>query len=75
MNERSASSACADSQSCHAGHCQWDLVAACYSTGQVVGLQSGSEQRGPLQPLGSGPVSSSVSSAGAFVSFSVARFT
>ncbi|MBK7857589.1 MAG: hypothetical protein IPJ65_02965 [Archangiaceae bacterium] len=48
---------CADSQSCRAGACQWDLVAACYTSGQVVGVASGSDVRGPLQPLGSGPFS------------------
>jgi hypothetical protein len=48
---------CPDSQSCRAGQCTWDLVAACLSTGQVVGLQAGSDQRGPLKPLGSSPIS------------------
>ncbi|MBL8956687.1 MAG: hypothetical protein JNK82_38290 [Myxococcaceae bacterium] len=49
--------ACPDSQSCRGGSCTWDLVAACLSTGQLAGLQSGSDRRGPLVPMGSGPVS------------------
>lgn len=49
--------ACPDQQSCHNGSCQYDLVAACFSTGQVVGVRSGDDVRGPLKPLGSGPIS------------------
>lgn len=49
--------ACPDQQSCHNGTCQYDLVAACFSTGQVVGVRAGEDVRGPLKPLGSGPIS------------------
>src|SRR5205823_1841018 len=48
--------ACENSESCHAGHCSWDLVAACFTTGQVVGVSS-TDVRGPLQSLGTGPIS------------------
>jgi hypothetical protein len=48
--------ACQDSQSCHAGQCSWDLVAACFTTGQIVGVSS-ADVRGPLQSLGTGPLS------------------
>ncbi len=49
--------ACPDQQSCHNGTCQYDLVAACLSTGQVVGVRAGEDVRGPLKPLGNGPIS------------------
>ncbi len=48
---------CENSQSCHAGRCTYDLVAACFSSGQVVGIQAASEFRGPLESLGTGPQS------------------
>lgn len=57
MNCGACGNSCPAPQSCHAGACQWDLVAACFSTGQLVGVQSGSDQRGPLNPFGSGPAS------------------
>lgn len=46
---------CENSQSCRGGRCTYDLVAACFSSGQVVGLQTVSELRGPLEPLGTAP--------------------
>ncbi len=46
---------CGAGQSCHAGKCAWDVVLACFTSGQVAGLQAGSELRGPLSDLGSGP--------------------
>lgn len=49
--------ACENSQSCHASRCTYDLVAACFSSGQVVGLQYGSEFRGPRESLGTAPQS------------------
>ena len=48
---------CGNALSCHLGQCTYDLVAACFSSGQVVGLQQKSEFRGPAEPLGSGPQS------------------
>ncbi len=47
--------ACENSQSCRSGHCSYDLVAACFSSGQLVGLQQKSEFKGPAEPLGTGP--------------------
>lgn len=46
---------CQDSQTCHAGHCGYDLVAACFNSGQVVGIQQRSEARGPRSSLGTAP--------------------
>jgi hypothetical protein len=46
---------CENSQSCHAGHCAYDLVAACFSSGQLVGLQQSTEFKGPAESLGTGP--------------------
>ncbi len=46
---------CPDNQSCHAGRCQYDVVAACFSVGQVVGLQASTGNLGPAKPLGAGP--------------------
>jgi hypothetical protein len=48
---------CDNAQSCRAGHCSWDLVAACFTTGQIVGVSSVADVRGPLQSLGTGPIS------------------
>ena len=53
----SCTAACENAQSCHAGRCTYDLVAACFSSGQVVGLQRASEFRGPVESLGTGPQS------------------
>ncbi len=47
---------CDDAESCHAGQCSWDLVAACFTSGQIVGV-SNADVRGPLQALGTGPIS------------------
>lgn len=47
--------ACQSGQSCRSGRCTYDVVAACSSSGQVVGVQAGSEVRGPREPLGTGP--------------------
>lgn len=49
--------ACENSQTCHNGKCAYDLVAACFSSGQVVGLEAKSEFKGPLEPMGTGPQS------------------
>jgi Stigma-specific protein, Stig1 len=49
--------ACTDSQSCHAGKCTYDLVAACFSSGQVRGLQATSSFVGPLEAMGTAPQS------------------
>jgi hypothetical protein len=48
---------CENSQNCHGGHCAYDLVAACFSTGQLVGLQQSTEFRGPAESLGTAPTS------------------
>jgi len=57
LNCGACGNVCPDSQSCRGGACTWDLVAACLTNGQIAGLQSGSDLRGPLVPMGSGPIS------------------
>ena len=47
--------ACQSGQSCRGGRCTYDVVAACSSSGQVVGVQATSEVRGPREPMGTGP--------------------
>lgn len=47
--------ACESGQHCSAGHCAYDVVAACFTSGQVVGLQADTGLKGPLQPLGTRP--------------------
>jgi DNA-binding beta-propeller fold protein YncE len=49
--------ACTDAKSCHAGVCTYDVVAACFNTGQVVGLQAGSDLKGPNRAIGANPQS------------------
>jgi len=49
--------ACADAKSCHSGVCTYDVVAACFNTGQVVGLQAGSDLKGPNRAIGEHPQS------------------
>jgi hypothetical protein len=49
--------ACGDAKACHAGLCTYDVVAACFNTGQVVGLQAGSDFKGPNRPIGEHPFS------------------
>ncbi|HYH95961.1 MXAN_6577-like cysteine-rich protein [Hyalangium sp.] len=49
--------ACGDAKSCHSGVCTYDVVAACFNTGQVVGIQAGSDLKGPNRPLGEHPLS------------------
>ena len=48
---------CADSRSCHGGVCTYDVVAACFNTGQLVGLQAGTDARGPAVAVGTNPQS------------------
>src|SRR5262245_15124412 len=47
--------ACDNARSCHNGTCVYDVVAACFNTGQVVGIQGGSDLLGPLSSIGSNP--------------------
>lgn len=47
--------ACEAPQSCHSGRCSFDVVAACFGSGQVVGLERDTATRGPLEPLGTAP--------------------
>lgn len=42
--------ACPDNQSCHGGVCTYDVIAACQSNGQVVGLQVQTDFVGPATP-------------------------
>ncbi len=46
---------CTDSRSCRAGACTYDVVASCTNTGQVVGIQSGADIKGPNVPVGASP--------------------
>ena len=48
---------CADVRSCHGGTCAYDVVAACFNTGQVVGIQVGTDARGPGTAVGVYPQS------------------
>ncbi|WP_426735571.1 MXAN_6577-like cysteine-rich protein [Myxococcus faecalis] len=45
---------CPDAQSCRAGRCTYDVVAACFTNGQLVGLQAGTDQLGPRREFGAG---------------------
>lgn len=47
--------ACDNARSCHSGNCIYDVVAACFNTGQVVGIQGGTDLIGPLSSIGSNP--------------------
>lgn len=47
--------ACAQGQSCRAGKCTYDVVAACYWSGQVVGFSASTATKGTLSELGSNP--------------------
>ncbi|MDY7227562.1 MXAN_6577-like cysteine-rich protein [Hyalangium rubrum] len=49
--------ACGDAKSCHDGVCTYDIVAACFNTGQVVGLQAGADIKGPNVAIGELPQS------------------
>lgn len=51
---------CADARSCHGGLCTDDVVAACFNTGQVVGIQAGADVRGPAVRVGTSPVALSL---------------
>ncbi|MET0404178.1 MAG: MXAN_6577-like cysteine-rich protein [Cystobacter sp.] len=48
---------CTDARSCHAGLCTNDVVAACFNTGQVVGIQAGTDVKGPAVGVGTAPIS------------------
>lgn len=52
---------CAQGQSCHAGACTFDVLAACYGSGQVVGFNADTLTRGSLTPVGSAPGALAVS--------------
>jgi hypothetical protein len=47
--------ACGQGQSCRASACTYDVVAACFTSGQAVGFNATSLVKGPLAPLGDGP--------------------
>ena len=44
----SCGTACAASLNCHSGACTYDVIAACFTTDQVVGLSAADDARGPL---------------------------
>ncbi|HZI13294.1 MAG TPA: MXAN_6577-like cysteine-rich protein [Myxococcus sp.] len=45
---------CPDVQTCYAGRCAYDVVTACYTNGQLVGIQAGTDGLGPRRQSGSG---------------------
>jgi hypothetical protein len=45
-----------DGVQCHNSHCGFAAVAACFTTGQIVGINTDGT-KGPLLPLGTGPAS------------------
>jgi hypothetical protein len=47
--------ACLDGQSCHGGSCASDVVAACFTTGEIVGIQAGPDVLSPRKPFGINP--------------------
>lgn len=47
--------ACPQGQTCHAGVCSYDVVLACFTNGQVRGMQVPGFVQGTLEPLGAGP--------------------
>ncbi len=49
--------ACGNARSCREGVCSYDIVAACFNTGQVVGLQAGTDLKGPNVAIGDLPQS------------------
>lgn len=55
LNCGSCGRACEGVQSCHQGRCTYDVVAACFSNGQLTGIQAGSDFKGPAEPVGSAP--------------------
>ncbi|MFY2562451.1 MXAN_6577-like cysteine-rich protein [Corallococcus terminator] len=48
---------CGDARGCRGGVCTYDVVATCFNTGQVVGIQSGSDFKGPNTGVSSSPQS------------------
>ncbi|MBL9038351.1 MAG: hypothetical protein JNG84_07555 [Archangium sp.] len=46
---------CQTGQVCRAGTCTFDLVAACFSSGEVTGFRATTGQRGPAADVGNGP--------------------
>jgi len=48
---------CRNAQSCHQGICTYDVIAACFNTGQVVGIQGDTHLQGDRARVGSAPQS------------------
>ncbi len=48
---------CAEGRSCRGGSCTFDVVAACFNSGQLVGLQAGPDVKGPAVAVGTFPQS------------------
>ena len=51
----SCSVACAQGQTCKGGVCDYEAVAACYWSGQVIGFDPTSGVKGPLSDVGTNP--------------------
>ncbi|RKH40176.1 MXAN_6577-like cysteine-rich protein [Corallococcus sicarius] len=54
LNCGACGAVCPDVQSCHEGRCMYDVVTACFTNGQLVGIQAGTDRMGPRRQLGSG---------------------
>jgi hypothetical protein len=46
---------CGDARACRGGVCTYDVVATCFNSGQVVGIRSGVDIKGPGTPVSSSP--------------------
>ncbi|NMO21228.1 hypothetical protein HPC49_44070 [Pyxidicoccus fallax] len=54
LNCGACGNVCPDVQSCHAGRCAYDVVTACYTNGQLVGIQAETDALGPRRQFGAG---------------------
>ncbi|WP_342382104.1 hypothetical protein NVS55_35105 [Myxococcus stipitatus] len=54
LNCGACGNACPDVQSCRSGRCAYDVVTACFTNGQLVGIQAGTDQLGPRREFGAG---------------------
>lgn len=48
--------ACQNATSCHQGRCEYDVVVACSTNGQLVGIQAGTDLLGPATHVGTSPL-------------------
>ncbi|WP_141326821.1 MXAN_6577-like cysteine-rich protein [Myxococcus sp. AB025B] len=57
LNCGACGNVCGDARTCRGGVCTYDIVATCFNTGQVVGIQSGVDLKGPGTLVASSPQS------------------